>query len=63
MGLADRTIKYLVPKKVGNVVTVERILAIKEGIYFMLLFTCGVLMVTVSIREENKTVNKMKQKM
>jgi hypothetical protein len=50
VGLVDRTIKYLVPKKVGNVVTVKRILAIKEGIYFMLLFTCGVLMVTVSIR-------------
>jgi hypothetical protein len=50
VGLADRIIKYRVPKQVGNVVTVERILAIKEGICYMVLFTCGLMMVTVSIR-------------
>jgi len=32
------------------VVTVERIFDIKEGICFMVLFTCGNMMVTVSIR-------------
>lgn len=30
-GFADRTIKYRVPKQVGNVMTVDRTLDIKEG--------------------------------
>jgi len=49
VGLVDRTIKYRVPKQMGNVVTVERILDIKEGICFMVLFTCSIVTVTFSI--------------
>jgi hypothetical protein len=30
VGLVDRTIKYRVPKQLGDVVTVERILDIKK---------------------------------
>ena len=58
VGPVDRATKYRAPKKVGNVVTVERILNIKEGICFMVLFTCGLMMVTVSFPAKNKTVNK-----
>jgi hypothetical protein len=50
MGVVDRIIKYQVPKQVGNVVNVEIILDIIEGICFIVLFTCGIMMVTISIR-------------